>query len=342
MYKVMLYFAAGLVAAMLLLVSCRTSEKLFTQYLAVETPTARMGEIWVQFLGNTTLLFSDGETAILTDGFFTRPGMFQLLFGKIAPDSAEITRCLNKAGIGQLNAVVALHSHFDHAMDAPLVARFTGAKLIGSTSTANIGRGCNLPDSALLVPPLNQPLQIGNFKLTFIKNNHWPYPNARLRKQLLNNSINNPLIPPANMEDYKEGDTYTLLIDYDTLKMAVQGSAGFAKGALSGYRANLLFLGIGGLELMDDTYNNDYQHEVTDALNPDVIVPVHWDDITARLTDRPKTVNLLVSLLQGINPQKALKQVVKRNNKRKIITLPFWKPVPVHRLISGQKSNYTE
>ncbi|MBT6637558.1 MAG: MBL fold metallo-hydrolase, partial [Candidatus Marinimicrobia bacterium] len=30
------------------------------------------GSLTVQFIGNTNLLVSDGETSILTDGFFTR------------------------------------------------------------------------------------------------------------------------------------------------------------------------------------------------------------------------------------------------------------------------------
>lgn len=329
-------------AVALYLVACNMPNRLFTHYLATETGPAAKGDLQVQFLGNTTLLFSDGETALLTDGFFTRPGLLKLLFGKIAPDSTEITRCLRKAGIGRLNAVVALHSHFDHAMDAPLVARFTGATLIGSASTANIGRGCNLPDSLLLIPQLNQPLQIGSFTLTFVKTGHWPYPNAQLRTKLLHNSVEEPLVPPAKMEAYKEGDTYTLLIQHRSTTLAVQGSAGFSTGVLQGCHADILFLGIGGLELMDEAYNQAYQKEVTEMLNPDVVVPIHWDDITTRLSDKPKTVNRLVSLLQGINPQKALQQVVKRNTNRKIITLPLWKPVAVSQLLQTARQGLPE
>ena len=29
---------------------------------------------------------------------------------------------------------------------------------------------------------------------------------------------------------------------------------------------------------MDASYNDDHQTHVTDALNPEVIVPIHWDD----------------------------------------------------------------
>ena len=36
------------------------------------------GSVKVTFLGVTTLLFDDGETQIMTDGFFSRPSLLQV------------------------------------------------------------------------------------------------------------------------------------------------------------------------------------------------------------------------------------------------------------------------
>jgi L-ascorbate metabolism protein UlaG (beta-lactamase superfamily) len=83
----------------------------------------------VKFLGVSTLLFDDGDTAFLTDGFFSRPGKLRTAFGTIAPDAAAIDRALEHAGVQRLAAVIPLHSHFDHALDAPFVAKRTGALL---------------------------------------------------------------------------------------------------------------------------------------------------------------------------------------------------------------------
>jgi len=98
----------------------------------------------VSWLGNTNVLVTDGETAILTDAWFTRPSDLEILFGRIGPDLGAIDRALERAEIEQLAAVIPVHSHFDHAMDAPEVAERTGAMLVGSESTANIGRGWGL------------------------------------------------------------------------------------------------------------------------------------------------------------------------------------------------------
>src|SRR5688572_10083749 len=62
----------------------------------------------VTFLGVSTLLFDDGETAILTDGFFSRPGLFSVLT-RIAPDSVIIQQALDRAGITRLAAVIPVH-----------------------------------------------------------------------------------------------------------------------------------------------------------------------------------------------------------------------------------------
>src|SRR3970040_1228357 len=107
----------------------------------------------VTFLVVSTLLFDDGETAIMTDGFFTRPGLFSVIT-RIRPDSVRIMRTLERAGITRLAAVIPVHSHYDHAMDAPYVAKWTGAELVGSSSTAQIGIGAGLsPDRIRVDPP---------------------------------------------------------------------------------------------------------------------------------------------------------------------------------------------
>lgn len=85
----------------------------------------------VTFLGLSTVLLDDGETALMTDGFFSRPGKLQTFLGRVEPDLQAITQGLQRAGIpggvGKLAAVIPVHSHYDHVMDAPEVARRTGA-----------------------------------------------------------------------------------------------------------------------------------------------------------------------------------------------------------------------
>src|SRR5688572_30741536 len=85
--------------------------------LGWKQPAPPAAPLKVRFLGVATLLLDDGETAIMTDGFFSRPGRLQSLFGKVEPDLQAIERGLAKAGVTKLAAVIPVHSHYDHAMD---------------------------------------------------------------------------------------------------------------------------------------------------------------------------------------------------------------------------------
>ena len=51
------------------------------------------GAVTVRFTGTSTLLFSDGETNWMVDGWFSRPGPFSLLFGKIGLSRDSTTSC---------------------------------------------------------------------------------------------------------------------------------------------------------------------------------------------------------------------------------------------------------
>ncbi len=287
----------------------------------------------VQFLGNTNILLDDGETRILTDGFFSRPSAYSLIFGEVSPNISRINDCLKRAKIINLDAVIPVHSHFDHAMDAPVVARLTGAKLIGSSSTLNIGRGLKLPEEQMREAPLNKFISIGKFEIMFIASNHWRYPDPEQRKRLLNQPITAPLVPPASIYDYKEGISYTLLIKHEGTAIAIQGSAGYKENVIPNFDADIQFLAIAGIELMDDVYNQKYQKYVVDAVNPEVIVPIHWDDFTVPLQDGLKTTNLMVNLKFGSNLGKAFELIESNNRNREIIVLPLWQRVAMKDLL---------
>lgn len=291
----------------------------------------------IQFLGNTNILLDDGETRILTDGFFTRPNAATILLGKVNPDNERIEACLKKAGITKLDAVIPVHSHFDHAMDAPVVAQLTGAKLIGSASTINIGKGLHLKAEQMMEAPLNEYITIGKFQVMFIVSKHWQYPDEAQRKKLLDQPIAVPLSPPASIFDYKEGISYTLLIKHDTTTIAIQGSAGFKERSIPSFEADVLFLAIAGIEVMDDDYKQQYQTHVVDALNPKVIVPIHWDDFTVPLEDGLKTTNVLFNLKYGSDLGKAFQLVEANNPNKPIVVLPLWERIAASELIEAGK-----
>jgi L-ascorbate metabolism protein UlaG (beta-lactamase superfamily) len=244
--------------------------------LAVAEP--RAGEPRVTFLGVSTLLIEDGRSAILTDGFFSRPGLLRVLLGKIAPDSQAIEVGLKRAGIERLDAVIVAHSHYDHALDAAEVARRTGATLVGSTSTANIGRGSAFPEERMRIVEGIAEMTFGDFRVTIVPSRHLPHGMAM-------GEIEQPLAPPARALDYREGGSFSIFLQHPRGTLLVQASAGFVDGALAGRTADTVLLGVGGLSTMDEAYHQGYWREVVEAVGARRVIPIHWDDFTRPLTD---------------------------------------------------------
>jgi L-ascorbate metabolism protein UlaG (beta-lactamase superfamily) len=231
----------------------------------------------VTFLGVSTLLFDDGETAILTDGFFTRPGLLSVAT-RIRPDSAIIMESLRRARITRLAAVIPVHSHYDHAMDAPYVAKWAGADLVGSTSTANIGRGAGLPDDRIRVPAMGEATTYGRFTVTLLRSAHVPSP------FLMAGEITAPLTPPARTRDYRLGESYSVVIRHDDRTIVVQGSAGFIPGALEDVRADVVYLGVATLGKQTADYRDSLWNEVVSATGARRVIAIHWDDFLRPLS----------------------------------------------------------
>ncbi len=247
---------------------------------AMPSTAVASGQVSATFLGGTTVLFDDGETAILVDGFFTRPSAFRLMFGTIAPARELIAATLHQAGIRQLAAVVVSHSNHDHAMDAPEIARVTGATVIGSASTANIARGWGLPESQIVVARPAQVFRFGRFEVSLRPSGHVP------EGRLATCEITTPLEPPVPVSAYRGGNTQSILVSHAGRNILVNAAAGFAPGALQGVQAEVVFLGVGMLGRQSLDHQEDYWREVVTRTGARRVILIHWDNITLPL-DRP-------------------------------------------------------
>ncbi len=252
----------------------------------------------VTWLGVTTLLFDDGETRILTDGFFSRPGLLDLVLDRpVTPDAAGIDAALAGAGIERLAAVIPLHSHYDHAMDSAEVARRTGALVLGSSSTANAARGAGLPEERIVVVEDGESRGFGRFRLTFVRSRHAPLVDGG---PPFPGTIDEALVPPAPVSAWREGGSWTLLVAHPSGTALVQGSAGFVEGSLAGVRADVALLGIGGLARLGRPYAESYWREIVDRTGARRVLPIHHDDLVADYGEVRPAPRLLDDLEQSL------------------------------------------
>lgn len=60
--------------------------------------------------------------------------------------------------------------------------------------------------------------------------------------------------------------------------LLIVGSAGFVAGALSGSRADVVYLGVGQLGVQPERYLLDYWAETVRTVGARRVVLIHWDD----------------------------------------------------------------
>ena len=286
-------------------------------------PAARADSLSVTFLGVSTLLFDDGESAVMFDGFFSRPSLLRAALAKLTPDAARIDAALSRIGFGpgarSLDAVVPVHSHYDHAQDCAEVVRRAGGVLFGGESTANIGRGARLGSDQIHVVTPGVPVTQGNFTLTHVISDHCPpdrYPGV----------ITAPLTPPARVNAYKCGEAWSVLVEHTSGRTAlVQGSAGFVPHALDGFEADLVYLGIGQLGIHPDPFIRDYWKHTVNAVGARGVVLTHWDDFFRPLDqplralpyagdDLDKTLSVLSPLAAAEHAAMAMPKVWRRED----------------------------
>jgi L-ascorbate metabolism protein UlaG (beta-lactamase superfamily) len=246
-----------------------------------DVPAADAGTpLTVTWLGVATLLISDGESALMTDGFFSRPSLAAVAVKQVAPSSERIIGCLERARVGTLDAVIPVHTHYDHAMDSAVVAARTEATLVGGESAANVGRGHGLPEDRIVVAEPRAAMTFGAYQVTLIESKHSPpdrFPGV----------ISEPIVPPTKVAAYKCGEAWSVLIHHRPTdrRLLIQGSAGFVAGALAGQQAEVVYLGVGQLGVQPEEYIVDYWNEVVRSVGARRVVLIHWDDFFRPLTE---------------------------------------------------------
>lgn len=230
-------------------------------------------DLSVTWLGVSTLLVDDGTSAVMTDGFFSRPGLLDVGLRRLTPSASRIDYALNRAKVNRLAAVLPVHTHYDHALDSAVVAERTGATLVGGASAANIGRGQGLSEERILVAEPGTPVSFGAFDLTLIESHHCPpdrFPGV----------ITAPVRPPVRTSAFRCGEAWSAFVHHrpSDRRVLIQGSAGYLPGALRGQRAEVAYLGLGQLGIQPQRYLTEYWTETVRAVGAHTVVGIHWDD----------------------------------------------------------------
>lgn len=245
---------------------------------------ANADAVTVTWLGVTTLLFDDGETQILIDGFFSRPSLAEVVLRRpIENDAPQINYAMNEFRMRRLAAIIPVHSHFDHAMDVGAIANRSSASILGSESTAQVARGAGVPEDQITVVEAAASFEFGNFRVTLRPIGHAPI--GWRGSVPFDGVIKKPLTMPQPISAWRMGGGYTIIIEHPQGTALVQGSSAYKKYYLQDIAADVVFLGVGQLESLGREYAELYwQHTVT-TTGSHSVYPIHFDDFTKPFGD---------------------------------------------------------
>ena len=234
-------------------------------------PSAKSdSRVSVRWLGTAGFEIRAAGTTVLIDPYVTRARLRDCVLRPLVPDLAEIARITPQA-----DAIVVGHSHFDHAMDVPAIARRTGATVYGSKSAVALCRASLVPESKLVCAerefgqaPLT--VEVGPFKLTFAVSAHSKFALGRVP---FPGDIADCDHVPLRTEQYKCGAVFRVEIEVLGRKLVHLGSAEIVERTAPPKGADLLLLCVAGWQSSER-----FPERVARALDPRAVHLSHWDN----------------------------------------------------------------
>ena len=113
----------------------------------------RLDRVEMAYLGSGGWLIEVDGAALMTGPLFSNPGMAQVLFGRIEPETRLINRGLDTLKTDHVEAILVGHGHYDHLLDVPATVRYhtPSADVYGSSTVSNI-IAQSLPSGSDVIP----------------------------------------------------------------------------------------------------------------------------------------------------------------------------------------------
>lgn len=246
-------------------------------------------QVQLSYLGTAGWEITDGKTVVLVDPYLSRlkmvtPGSPVAVDdprGLVGfDDIARSDEAVIDAHIKRADFILLTHTHVDHVLDVPYIARKTGALVIGTESTTNFARDSGVPEAQLLTVQGGDDLDFGVFSVRVIPSLHGILRHAP-------NMTHLPPIPPPSTifpADAKppfrvrdlliEGGTLAYYVRLDGVRVLVFGSMNYIEREVNGLRPDVAIVGAGPER--QEIYR--YTARLLRATGfPLLVLPTHWD-----------------------------------------------------------------
>ncbi len=222
------------------------------------------------WLGTSGFAFTYEGYTLLIDPYVTRvPLRVALGRAPARPDRARIDRHVPRA-----DAILIGHTHFDHVMDAPVIAARDGCHVYGSASLVTLMAAHGLRERAVEVDHFRE-YELGPFKVCFVPSVHsklalgWAIPASGEIDAELTCEHFDGLACSA----YRCGQVFGLHVEVAGTSFYHQGSADLIEDAIRHRDVDVFLAGIAGRG-----FTASYTRRALHALRPACVLPHHHDD----------------------------------------------------------------
>jgi L-ascorbate metabolism protein UlaG (beta-lactamase superfamily) len=239
-------------------------------YFSSATPLGGAGDVCVTWLGTAGFRVEHDGHVLLLDPYLTRASFSRCLLAPLRADAALAQRVVPRA-----DAIVLSHTHFDHALDTPAIARQTGARVFGSRSALHLCRSHGLPDAQLeCVEPASgsgpYEAEAGPFRLRFWPSAHSAFLFGRVP---FPGDIADCSDVPMRTESYRCGAVFGTEVEVGGRRLFHVGSAELVERGWRVPPVDLALACVAGW-----TSTERYPERLVVALSPGAVLLHHWDN----------------------------------------------------------------
>ncbi len=239
------------------------------------TVPAGRAPVRVTWLGTAGFSIEHDGYVVLIDPYLTRASLLRCLRGGLTSDAALVARHAPRA-----HAIVAGHTHFDHALDVPAIAKATGATVYGSRSCARLCRAAGVAEARVVdvesrVAREPHRAEVGPFELRFVPSAHSAFALGRVPFE---GDIADCAELPLGVSGYRCGAVFSVDVRVAGRRIYHLGSADLVDGAPAP-GADLLLCCVAGW-----TTTARFAPRVMGALRPGAVLLSHWDDFFSPLS----------------------------------------------------------
>lgn len=246
---------------------------------------SRRPRISLTHFGAAGWSITDGSTTVLLDPYLSRIRFKGRKYGphdatEVPGDERTIvqmndTPTIDTATVDErvpeADYILLSHSHFNHCMDVPYIAKKTGAVVIGTESTASVAQNGGVPEGQTIVVKGGEDLEFPELSLRVIPSLHSPL-SCKLYRDF---GTIPPQEKPLTLDEYVEGGTLAYLLRFAGRELLLFGSMNYIEREMHGLRPDIAVIASAPPRL----HIHDYTGRLLRAIGePPIVIATHWDD----------------------------------------------------------------